>query len=240
MIKLSDRLQKVYDMIPPCSCLADVGCDHGYLTIAALENNRASSAIAMDVNPGPLAVARENVARQGLMDRCQFCLSDGLEALKPGQAQVICICGMGGILMERILTAGLDKARDCDRLILEPQSEIRAFRSFLMAQGFVIDDEDLVMEENKIYPIMSVHYEAQQGLRGSYSLAELTYGPVIIKKRPPLLDRLLEKNQAEYSRILEGLKQHSFEDNSPAALRVRELDQELALIRDLKELLGQG
>lgn len=235
MIKLSDRLQRVYDMVPACSCLADVGCDHGYLTIALLQSDKVDRAIAMDVNPGPLSVARENIKKAGLLDKSQLVLSDGLAGLERGQAQVICICGMGGLLMEKILSAGLDQAKDCQRLILEPQSEYRTFRGFLMNQGFVIDDEDLVMEENKIYPIMAVHYESDVKKRVLYSQAELTYGPVILKKRPALLDILLEKNKNEYGRILASLKKQDFIEDSPGAARMGQLSEELELIEQIQK-----
>ncbi|MBR4706588.1 MAG: SAM-dependent methyltransferase, partial [Pseudobutyrivibrio sp.] len=107
MIKLSDRLQIVYDMVPKCDSVADVGCDHGYLTIALLENNKAKTAVAMDVNKGPLQSAKANVTSAGFGKQTDFRLSNGLEKLSTSEADVICICGMGGALIKRILDAGM-------------------------------------------------------------------------------------------------------------------------------------
>ena len=61
------------------------------------------SAIAMDVRPGPLSRARENITRYGLEDYIETRLSDGLAKLEPGEGDTLVIAGMGGPLMERIL-----------------------------------------------------------------------------------------------------------------------------------------
>lgn len=233
MIKLSPRLQIIYDMVPKCETIADVGCDHGYLTIALLEGGVAENAIAMDVNKGPLESARTNIGQAGLLENVQFRLSDGLAKLNDSEADVICICGMGGALIKRILNAGLAVAKSAKTLILEPQSEYRALREFLMQEHFVILDEMLCTEEGKIYPIIKVSYNPNQQL--CYNEVELEYGPIIIKNRPELFDKLLEKNKNEYCTILEKLEEKSgVEADSPIQKRKKELSDKLSMIRRLQ------
>ena len=53
-MQLSDRLQAVASMVTENSRLADVGTDHGYIPINLCEMGKIPSAIAMDVNKGPL------------------------------------------------------------------------------------------------------------------------------------------------------------------------------------------
>jgi tRNA (adenine22-N1)-methyltransferase len=236
MIKLSPRLQIVYDMISSCDTVADVGCDHGYLSIALLENKVSKKVIAMDVNKGPLAKARENIQAAGFTDSSDLRLSDGLAKLDEGEANVICICGMGGALIGRIIRAGINVAKSADYLIIEPQSEYYELRSFLMEQGFVIDDEDLTTEENKIYPIIKLHYECDEESRIAYSKAQLIYGPKVLEKKPQLLQRLLDKNESEYSSILNKLEAGG---NSSSAIEARcsELKEELEIITQIKKTL---
>ncbi|MBR1622332.1 MAG: SAM-dependent methyltransferase, partial [Pseudobutyrivibrio sp.] len=205
MIKLSPRLQIIYDMVPKSQTLADVGCDHGYLTIALLEGQVVDKAIAMDVNKGPLASAKANISQANLTDKVSFRLSDGLAKLKVDEADVICICGMGGALIQRILSSQLSVARSAECLILEPQSEYRMLREFLAMEHFSIIDEMLCTEEGKIYPIMKVSFCPNMDIQ--LSELELEYGPVIIENRPKLLKALMEKNKNEYSSILKKLEE---------------------------------
>lgn len=148
---LSRRLRMLADMVTPGNRLADVGCDHGFLDICLVGEGVCPRALAMDVREGPLESAREHVRRSGLGDYIEIRMSDGLEACGPDEADTLVCAGMGGRLMERILTEGLDKAARMKELILQPQSELRAFRRFLRNAGFGIVREDAVFEEGKYY-----------------------------------------------------------------------------------------
>lgn len=229
MIKLSPRLQIIYDMVPKCESVADVGCDHGYLTISLLEGGKVNRAIAMDVNKGPLESAKSNVKASGFDSEVCYRLSDGLTKLNPSEVNVICICGMGGALIKRILAAGMDVAKSVDMLIIEPQSEYKALRQFLMDSSFHILDEALCTEEGKIYPIMKIAYNPN--LKPVYEEKELEYGPVILKNRPDLLSVLLDKNKREYTSILQKLDSKNNEADSPIQKRIDELTNKLELIR---------
>ena len=48
-LQLSKRLQAVVDLVTKGERVADIGCDHAYISIYMVEQNIASKVIAMDV-----------------------------------------------------------------------------------------------------------------------------------------------------------------------------------------------
>ena len=64
-------------MIREGAVLADVGTDHGYVPIYLLEQKKIKSAIAMDINKGPLERAREHIHLYGMDAYIQTRLSGG-------------------------------------------------------------------------------------------------------------------------------------------------------------------
>ena len=92
-MQISRRLQAIAEMVTPGSRIADVGTDHGYVPIYLMQSKRIVSAIASDVRPGPLARAKQNIEEAGLSDYIEVRLSDGLAALKKGEAdnkKIVC------------------------------------------------------------------------------------------------------------------------------------------------------
>jgi len=129
-MQLSKRLSAVAEFVTPGGCLVDVGTDHGYVPIALLEQQKISSAIAMDVNRGPLERAREHIAQYNMGDYIETRLSDGLHALRAGEGDSLLIAGMGGGLTVRILSEGEPLLSGFRELILEPQSDIDRVRAW--------------------------------------------------------------------------------------------------------------
>ena len=74
-------------------------------------------------------------------------ISDGLTAYRTGEAQAMVCAGMGGRLMMRILEESREKAQALSELILQPQSELPAFRRFLRREGYTVLDENILCEE---------------------------------------------------------------------------------------------
>lgn len=60
--------------------LADIGCDHGYTALCALECGAAAEVLCADINEGPLMQAVRNFRRSGKRGQAAFLLSDGLRA----------------------------------------------------------------------------------------------------------------------------------------------------------------
>ncbi len=109
---------------------------------------------------------------EGLSRQNELRLADGLTRLRPGEAEVILISGLGGPLMRKILTEGMVTAKAARTLVLSPQSEIPETRSFLQQQGFCILDEKMLFEEGNFYTVMKV----TPGCQTPWTGAEREYG----------------------------------------------------------------
>lgn len=142
--------------------VADIGCDHGYVSIYLVESGIASRAIAMDVRKGPLSGALNNIHDFGFSDHIKTRLSDGLKALEPGEADAIIIAGMGGKLMMRILEEGDPVALGVHFGVLQPQSDFDEFRKYLRDKGYVILDEKIVFDDGKYYFPMKVSFVGER------------------------------------------------------------------------------
>ena len=153
---LSDRMQAVVGLVADCNCIADIGCDHGYVAMELVRRGTYKHVIAMDVNQGPLARAESNIKDYVMSEYIETRLSNGTAALKKGEVEGIICAGMGGKLIISILEKGRDVISDMKQLILQPQSEIDEVREYLRNSGFIIDKEDMVCEEGKYYPMMRV------------------------------------------------------------------------------------
>ena len=78
MIKLSKRLAAAVSLVPQGFAVCDVGCDHGYTSIALVERGISPCAAASDVRKGPLAAAAQNIETFGLSGKIKTVLADGV------------------------------------------------------------------------------------------------------------------------------------------------------------------
>ena len=179
--------------VTPGNRLADVGTDHGYIPIALCLEGVIPSALAMDVNPGPLERAKEHIQQFDLETDIHTRLSDGVQALCPGEADSVLIAGMGGALTVKILEAGEKVLASVKELILQPQSEIDKVRSYLLTHGYVIVGEKMVYEDGKYYPAM----RAVHGEMPLWQEVELQYGKIICWKEKTSGIRGISERQTE-------------------------------------------
>jgi len=162
--KLSNRLNLVASFVPAGARLLDVGSDHAYLPIALLKEGKIEAAIAGEVVEGPYQSALQNVADNGLEDKIEVRLANGLAAFEPADCiSCITIAGMGGRLIADILAAGLEKLANVYRLVLQPNNREDELRDWLVDHDFRIVDEAILEENEKFYEILVV----EQGVQGS-------------------------------------------------------------------------
>ena len=237
--RLSSRMEALIALVPRCECLADIGCDHGYISIAVAERGLAERVIACDVNEGPLKAADTHIREAGLSDRIDKRLGDGLERIEPREADVILISGMGGRLITRILTEGSSAAKAAASLVLGPQSEVAELRRYLVSEGYYIDDEDMVLEDGKYYPLMRVKRPKNHSVEGGinkqskqcYNDVELRFGPVLIRKKHPILLQYLQGQQVILERNLRSIEDAGADKDRAKSIR--------AELKDIGELVKE-
>lgn len=241
-MELSNRLKAIVNLVSPGKRVADVGCDHGFVSIYLYEQKISPKVYAMDLRPGPLARAQEHIDAYGYADYIETRLSDGITALKAGEADALICAGMGGRLMAKILSDGYDKIMQMKELILQPQSDLAYFREYLRTHQLKIIAEDMVKEEGKFYPMMKVVpvtecENEEDGICGqSVEKPDLSflgerarqladnYGPFLLAERNPVLKEYLEVVRQRDKDILCRLTG----PNEKAALRKEEVMQELS------------
>lgn len=219
------------DMVTPGNVVCDVGCDHGYLSIYLVQKKISPNVIAMDVRKGPLSACKEHVEQCGLEQYITMRLSDGLDALEPGETDTVVCAGMGGRLMQQILVRGQEKARVLKELILQPQSELMDFRKFLREQGYRITDENMIEEEGKYYPMMRV-VPGEADTEKEETPEEVRvcdrFGRLLLESANPVLYCFLKQREE----LLKGIRQSiTASSRNGAKQRISELEEELEDIR---------
>lgn len=230
-MQLSERLSSVASMVTAGNCLVDVGTDHGYVPIYLYERNIIPRGIAMDVNKGPLERARLHIAEFGFSDAIETRLSDGLAALKPGEADSVTIAGMGGPLIIRILSAYPEVTASLKELILQPQSEISEVRVWLYEHQYEITEEHIVFEDGKYYPMFKAVKNPE-----CTKLTDLEYkfGRLHVLKEKDVLKAFVEREIGNKKAILEKLGKEDSEKSKNRAeeilIMVQELEKVFALL----------
>lgn len=237
MVKLSNRLLAVASFVTNGNVLADVGTDHGYIPIYLLQEKRIPRAIAMDINEGPLQRAKEHIDIYGLKDYIETRLSDGVAALTPGEVETILVAGMGGGLVMHILEEGKEVCRQAKELILQPQSELERVREYLWLNGYVILEEDMVLEDEKFYPMMRVRYQNVIDIESAESLLFCRYGKHLLEQKHDVLKEYLEREEKLYSEILANLMKTAVSEKTKG--RIGEVEETLRLNREAFSYFAQ-
>ncbi len=178
-IPISDRLLVCAGFVAPGDRVADIGCDHGYLSIHLLTNAIASSCIASDVNEGPLQSAMRNAKRFGVADGMEFCLSDGVQNIPRDFDTLIC-AGMGADTMIHILEQAPWLRKEQYRMILQCQTKPHLLRRYLSENGWVIQDEVVLQDGKFLYTVMEVIWQPGCPL----TPGEWYFPPVIQENHP--------------------------------------------------------
>lgn len=200
---LGARLASAAQFVKKGGRVIDVGTDHAYLPIALVREGISSAALACDINEGPIASARENIAAAGLSEKIGTLLTDGLHGTKDFQADDVMIFGMGGELIVRILSEAEWVKNARVGLILQPMSRASVLRRYLAENGFEIVDEVLTYED-KFYQTIAARYSGKP-----YELndTEAWVGPCNIQKRPALFEGFVRHEIGVFEAILKGKAQ---------------------------------
>lgn len=214
---LTPRLKIIADSIQGFDTVADIGSDHAYLPIYLVKNGMVKRAVATDINRGPVDIARKRLKSHNADRAVSVRQGNGLEPILPGEAEVIVIAGMGGILISEILDKGQKAVESARLLILQPMRDSDRVRRWLLEHGCRIIDEELVKEQDKIYEVIwakpGVEVRAPEGL--------MLMGEKIIEKKHPLAPEYINKKTRELYKILADLESMDLESCREKAAEYR-------------------
>ena len=206
-MKLSPRLKAIASMVSSGSKVADIGTDHAYIPIYLVKSEIIPFAIAMDINDGPLEIAKENIREARCLDVIDIRKSDGIKSLVSGEVDSVVIAGMGGNLIKSILLGNMQVLRSLKECIIQPQSEMKMLRSFLVNNGFVFVKEDAVKDDGKYYFIMKVVLGREREKESNkWSQEELSFGKILLRNKNEVLKEYLMQEKHVRDIILANLE----------------------------------
>ena len=223
-LPISDRLLACAGFIAKGDRIADIGCDHGYLSIHALTTGLARSAIAADVREGPLQSAVHNAVKYGVKDKMECYLSDGVRSIPRDFDTMVC-AGMGGDTMIHILEAAPWLQNDQYRMILQCQSKTPMLRQYLSDKGWAITEEAVLRDGRFLYTIMEVRWEPDYPM---LTEAECYFPPALLVNPSPDL-------KAYFQWVVRGLEiatEHQEDEEKKRVLAVLRGHPEFAFLRN--------
>lgn len=177
--QLDPRLHAALELMGHCPIAADIGADHGLLSLHLIHSGAAQKVMVSDISPIALAGAKSLLSQWGLTDQVQFHVADGLSYLTE-KVDAIAVLGMGGDTLIHILNQGATALQGAS-LVLSPQTNLMETRQFLSTIDYAIQDERLVRAGRRLYIVM----------RATPGYAQITekqalLGPFLLKNHPPL------------------------------------------------------
>ena len=200
-LPISKRLLCCASMVQSGSRVADIGTDHGYLGIYLLQSGAARHVIACDLRKDPLENARRNAKLFGVDGEMELRLSDGLEKILPDEVDTVVMAGMGGDLIQKILSQCPWRKREGLQFILQPQSAGNVLRRWLCEDGFEIQREEPVQDGHFLYTVM----ELRQGEPSPLTPGTEYASPALLKGESPLVGMYLARVETALQETVRGL-----------------------------------
>lgn len=199
-LPISKRLLCCASMVQPGSRVADIGTDHGYLGIYLLQSGAARHVIACDLRKDPLENARRNAKLFGVDGAMELRLSDGLEKILPDEVDTVVMAGMGGDLIQKILSQCPWRKREGLQFILQPQSAGNVLRRWLCEDGFEIQREEPVQDGHFLYTVMDI----RQGEPAPLTPGTEYASPALLASGSPLVGNYLARVENALQETVRG------------------------------------
>lgn len=209
---LSKRLELIAKKVETGDIVADVGCDHAYLSIYLVKNFICDHVIATEISKGPYNNAKNNIVLNGVENKIKLYLTDGLSNVTD-YINTIIISGMGTDTIMGILN-NYNNLNNINKIIISSHNKYIHMRKFLNQIGFIIVDEEYIDDKNKMYLVMTAKKSSKKNTSN-----EINYG-LKLKKNVFFYEWYLKK-------ILLLLK-----EVPKYSTRYQELEKEIEIIKE--------
>lgn len=215
---MTERLNKIFNVLTECEVFADIGCDHGYIAKAMLDSNKCKTAIISDISEKCLSKAEKLLSKYISVDRVKSVVSDGFENLS--RCNQALIAGMGGEEIVNIIKRAREQNKLPERLVVQPMKNCDKVRLCAVKAGYKIDYDQVFYSGEKYYNLIVLSF-------GEDCLTdeEIEFGRDNVRLLPPDFKKMIlytieklrafsengevaEKNKDELNKKIEKLKKY--------------------------------
>lgn len=196
---MTKRTEVITSLIVKCETLADVGCDHGYVSFEALKSGKSEKVYLTDISPKSLDKA-VRLLSEFFPSKFTPYLTDGLTDVPYIDEAVI--AGMGGEEIIKILKKSVYKPVI---LILQPMKNVDKVRKYLHESGYGIERDFMFYAEDKYYEVL----RAKLNYEDDYTETEELYGRENLKNNADFLVYLDRKIKETEQILCKNLKEQS-------------------------------
>ena len=212
---MTDRLEKIFSTLKPCKVFADIGCDHGCIAKAMLDEKVCEKVIISDISEKCLKKAEVLLGDYIESGRAESVVSDGFNGL--GWCDQALVAGMGGEEIVGIIESAKTQNKLPERLVLQPMKNCDKVRLCAVTAGYKVVSDKVFKSGGKFYNLIVLTF-------GNDSLTEeeIAFGRDNIKELP---EDFREMMAVEVQR-LENAKKNCGDNQSACA----QIDEKLKKI----------
>ena len=203
MIKLSNRLKKIAELVDFGATVIDVGTDHGYVPNFLCEKKISRDIIATDISKNSLEKSIELTRERDNEKYIRNILANGI--VKENRDNII-IAGLGGIQIAEIILNSIEIARSAKKLILQPMQKTNILRRELNNMGFEIIDEEIIFEDDRYFEIILARYF---GEIKNLEEVDFYFSKSLMEKKDKVYLDFLRERQRELEKILSNINNDS-------------------------------
>ncbi|MDU7114547.1 MAG: class I SAM-dependent methyltransferase [Peptoniphilus harei] len=207
MIKLSNRLKKIAELVDFGATVIDVGTDHGYVPNFLCEKKISSDIIATDISKNSLEKSIELTKKMGNEKFIRNILANGI--VKENRDNII-IAGLGGIQIAEIILNSIEISKSARKLILQPMQKTNILRRELNNMGFEIIDEEIIFEDDRYFEIIIAKFN---GKKKSLDELDFYFSKSLINKKDKVYLAYLSERKVELEKILNKINKDNKRSN---------------------------
>lgn len=207
MIKLSNRLKKIAELVDFGATVIDVGTDHGYVPNFLCEKKISRDIIATDISNNSLEKSIELTKKMGNEKFIRNILANGI--VKENRDNII-IAGLGGIQIAEIILNSIEISRSAKKLILQPMQKTNILRRELNNMGFEIIDEEIIFEDDRYFEIIIAKFN---GKKKSLDELDFYFSKSLINKKDKVYLAYLSERKVELEKILNKINKDNKRSN---------------------------
>ena len=194
---MTDRLNKIYAVLPDCEVFADIGCDHGYMAKAMLGGGKCKKAIISDVSAKCLLKAQNLLARYIKDGRVESAVSDGFDNI--GLCDLALIAGMGGEEICSIVERAKVQGKLPQMLVIQPMKNCDKARICAVKAGYAVKHDRVFKSGGKFYNLIVL-------IKGKDNLTneEIEFGRDNVNNPSPEFREMIGDSYAKLCDLLEN------------------------------------